>query len=31
MSSVTVFVVLFATMVALFNNVMWNDNENKNQ
>ena len=27
MSSVTVFVVVFATMIAIFNNVMWNDEE----
>ena len=29
MSSVTVFVVVFATMIALFNNVMWNDDDEK--
>jgi len=29
-SSVTVFVVLFATAVAIFNNVMWNDDEKRN-
>jgi len=27
---VTVFVVLFATMVAFFNNVMWDDDEKEN-
>lgn len=26
---VAVFVVLFATMVAFFNNVMWNDDEHE--
>ena len=26
---VAVFVVLFATMVAFFNNVMWNDDDEK--
>jgi len=29
MNSVTVFVVLFATAVAIFNNVMWNDDDEK--
>jgi hypothetical protein len=27
MSSITAFVVVFATMIALFNNVMWHDEE----
>lgn len=26
---VTMFVVLFATMVAMFNNIMWNDDDEK--
>ena len=30
MSSVTVFVVVFATMIAIFNNAMWNDDEKEN-
>ena len=29
MSSVTIFVVLFATMIALFNGVMWSDDDEK--
>ena len=29
MSSITAFVVVFATMVAMFNNVMWNDDDEK--
>ena len=30
MSSVTVFVVVFATMIALVTNVMWDDDEKRN-
>jgi len=29
MDSATIFVVLFATMIALFNGVMWHDDDEK--
>jgi hypothetical protein len=30
MSSVTIFAVLFATMIALFNSIMWDNDEKEN-